>query len=247
MTMHQVNRMLRIQRTLLNAEYGHALCRILYNTLFSREEIFAKSEFGIFSREDIFANIQITRKYLPAKISSRENNFPRKYHLAKISSRENIFLEFVPCRKYRLVGLAGPYPGGGVREVRPNPPFREPPPKHTNPPHLKLSTSRPISDISISRRIVASSNSSPNHLQHSILPSNQVKSLELSQKIVKRIVAGAILLQLTTLLSDECVMVLHPNHCVLIMWITFMQTRHEKKCKTLSVPLSRNSIRPYII
>ena len=32
-----------------------------------------------------------TRKYLPAKISSRENIFPRKYLLAKISSRENIF------------------------------------------------------------------------------------------------------------------------------------------------------------
>ena len=64
---------------------------ILYNTLFSREEIFAKSEFEIFSREDMFANILLTRKYLPAKISSREHNFPRKYLLAKISSRENIF------------------------------------------------------------------------------------------------------------------------------------------------------------
>ena len=54
---------------------------VLYNTLFSREEIFAKSEFEIFSREDIFANISLlfTRKYLPAKISSRENNFPRKF------------------------------------------------------------------------------------------------------------------------------------------------------------------------
>ena len=60
--------------------------RILYNTLFSREEIFAKSEFEIFSREDIFANILFTRKYLPAKISSR-----KKYLPAKISSRENIF------------------------------------------------------------------------------------------------------------------------------------------------------------
>ena len=39
-----------------------------YNTLFSREEIFAKSELEIFSREDIFANILFTRKYLPAKI-----------------------------------------------------------------------------------------------------------------------------------------------------------------------------------
>ena len=64
--------------------------RILYNTLFSREENFAKSEFEIFSREDIFANILFTRKYLPAKISSRENIFSRKYPLAKISSRENI-------------------------------------------------------------------------------------------------------------------------------------------------------------
>ena len=63
---------------------------ILYNTLFSREENFAKSEFEIFSREDIFANILFTRKYLPAKISSRENIFSRKYPLAKISSRENI-------------------------------------------------------------------------------------------------------------------------------------------------------------
>ena len=50
--------------------------QILYNTLFSREEIFAKIEFEIFSREDIFANILFTRKYLPAKISSPENNFP---------------------------------------------------------------------------------------------------------------------------------------------------------------------------
>ena len=71
---------------------GHIL---LYNTLFSREEIFAKSEFEIFSREDIFANILFTRKYLPAKISSRENIFSRKYLPAKISSRE-LFL----CRKY---------------------------------------------------------------------------------------------------------------------------------------------------
>ena len=65
---------------------------ILYNTLFSREENFAKSEFEIFSREEIFANILFTRKFLPAKISSRENIFSRKYPLAKISSRENIFL-----------------------------------------------------------------------------------------------------------------------------------------------------------
>ena len=64
--------------------------RLLYNTLFSREENFAKSEFEIFSREDIFANLLFTRKYLPAKISSRENIFSRKYPLAKISSCENI-------------------------------------------------------------------------------------------------------------------------------------------------------------
>ena len=35
-------------------------------------------------------NILFTRKFLPAKISSRENIFSRKYPLAKISSRENI-------------------------------------------------------------------------------------------------------------------------------------------------------------
>ena len=58
------------------------------NTLFSREENFAKSEFEIFSREDIFANIGPT---VHAKISSREHIFPRKYLLAKISCRENIF------------------------------------------------------------------------------------------------------------------------------------------------------------
>ena len=72
-------------------------------TLYIRgRTFFAKSEFEIFSREDIFANIGLlfTRKYLPAKISSRENNFPRKYLLAKISSRENIFLRLFPCRKY---------------------------------------------------------------------------------------------------------------------------------------------------
>ena len=66
----------------------------LYNTLFSREENFAKSEFEIFLREDIFANILFTRKYLPAKISSRENILSRKYLLAKISSRENISPRF---------------------------------------------------------------------------------------------------------------------------------------------------------
>ena len=80
--------------------------KVLYNTLFSREENFAKMGFEIFSREDIFANILSTRKYLPAKISSRENNFPRKYLLAKISSRENIFLRFVSVpQRCRLVGL----------------------------------------------------------------------------------------------------------------------------------------------
>ena len=52
---------------------------ILYNTLFSREVNFAKMGFEIFSREDIFANILSTRKYLPAKITSRENIFSRKY------------------------------------------------------------------------------------------------------------------------------------------------------------------------
>ena len=79
---------------------------ILYNTLFSREEIFAKSEFEIFSQEDIFANILFTRKYLPAKISSRENILSRKYLPAKISSRENIFPRFVSVPQIcRLVGL----------------------------------------------------------------------------------------------------------------------------------------------
>ena len=72
-----------------------AVPEVLYNTLFSREENFAKSEFEIFSREDIFANILFTRKYLPAKISSRENIFSRKYPPAKIFSRD-----FFPCRKY---------------------------------------------------------------------------------------------------------------------------------------------------
>ena len=60
------------------------LSRVLYNTLFSREENFAKSEFEIFSREDILANLLFTRKYLPAKISSRENILSRKYPPAKI-------------------------------------------------------------------------------------------------------------------------------------------------------------------
>ena len=75
--------------TFSNADHGYI--NVLYNTLFSREENFAKSEFEIFSREDIFANLLFTRTYLTAKISSRENIFPRKYLLAKISSRENIF------------------------------------------------------------------------------------------------------------------------------------------------------------
>ena len=79
---------------------------LLYNTLFSREENFAKSEFEIFSREDIFANILFTRKYLPAKISSRENILSRKYLPAKISARENIFPRFFPVLPIcRLVGL----------------------------------------------------------------------------------------------------------------------------------------------
>ena len=69
---------------------------LLYNTLFSREDNFAKSEFEIFSREDIFANILFTRKYLPAKISSRENILPRKYFPAIFFSVPQI------CR---LVGL----------------------------------------------------------------------------------------------------------------------------------------------
>ena len=68
---------------------------VLYNTLFLREEIFAKNEFEIFSREDIFANILFTRKYLPSKISSRENFFPRRYLPAKLYSRE-----LFPGRKY---------------------------------------------------------------------------------------------------------------------------------------------------
>ena len=66
----------------------------LYNTLFSREENFAKMEFEIFSREVIFANILSTRKYRPAKKNSRENIFSRKYLPAKIS-----LCDFFPCRK----------------------------------------------------------------------------------------------------------------------------------------------------
>ena len=41
-----------------------------------------------------------SRKYLPAKISSRENILSRKNLPAKISSRENIFRRFFLCRKY---------------------------------------------------------------------------------------------------------------------------------------------------
>ena len=79
---------------------------ILYNTLFSREENFAKMGFEIFSREDIFANILSTRKYLPAKISSRENNLPRKYLLAKISSRENILpRKYFPVICFRAANM----------------------------------------------------------------------------------------------------------------------------------------------
>ena len=63
---------------------------VLYNTLFSREENVAKSEFEIFSREDIFANILFTRKYLPAKISSRENILSRKYPPANFFRAANM-------------------------------------------------------------------------------------------------------------------------------------------------------------
>ena len=52
---------------------------VLYTTLFSREEIFAKIEFEVFSREDIFANILFPRKYLPAKISLASYNADVKY------------------------------------------------------------------------------------------------------------------------------------------------------------------------
>ena len=67
-----------------------ALKELLYNTLFSREDIFAKNEFEIFSRiycsrENIFP-----RKFLPAKISSRENIFPRKYLPAYCSRAANM-------------------------------------------------------------------------------------------------------------------------------------------------------------
>ena len=68
-----------VRLNFLECYSGYTRKQILYNTLFSREEIFAKSQFEIFSREDIFANILFTRKYLLAKISS---------------------CEFFPCRKY---------------------------------------------------------------------------------------------------------------------------------------------------
>ena len=61
---------------------------------------------NIFARRYFREYILFTRKYLPAKISSRENNFPRKYLLAKISSRENIFLRFFSVPQIcRLVDL----------------------------------------------------------------------------------------------------------------------------------------------
>ena len=47
------------------------------------------------SRENIFPRNILPRKYLLAKISSRENIFPRKYPPAKIFSRD-----LFPCRKY---------------------------------------------------------------------------------------------------------------------------------------------------
>ena len=86
----------------------------------------------------------------------------------------------------------------GVRGVHPNPPFREPPPKNTNPPHLKLSNS--ITDTYPDLLGPLLTALRPPY-QHSIRPSNQVKWLELSRKIVKHVVAGGILLQLTTLLA----------------------------------------------
>ena len=91
-SVNTVNEMFQEFQTVLESAMNS---HILYNTLFSREENFAKSEFEIFSREDIFANILFTRKYLPAKISSRENILSRKYLPANTSSRD-----FFPCRKY---------------------------------------------------------------------------------------------------------------------------------------------------
>ena len=80
--------------TLHNHNTNIALGSVLYNTLFSREEIFAKSEFEIFSRENIFANLLFTRKYLPAKIENtsvqfRHKNGKRgKVKRAKLASRQ---------------------------------------------------------------------------------------------------------------------------------------------------------------
>ena len=99
---------------------SRALDSILYNTLFSREEIFAKIEFEIFSRklnlryfrEKIFSRIYYSRenifprKYPPAKISCRENFLSRRFPLAKISSHENIFPRIVSVSQMcRLVTL----------------------------------------------------------------------------------------------------------------------------------------------
>ena len=75
---------------------------VLYNTLFSREENFAKSEFEIFSREDIFANLLFTREYLPAKISSRENILSRKYLPAKIILPRKSLACFVSVASFSL-------------------------------------------------------------------------------------------------------------------------------------------------
>ena len=79
---------------------------LLYNTLFSREENFAKSEFEIFSREDIFANILFTRKFLPAKISSRENIFQRKYPPSKIFSCDFFSAANMWASRPRLCGIS---------------------------------------------------------------------------------------------------------------------------------------------
>ena len=64
------------------------------NMKYFREKIFSRI---YCSRENIFP-----RKYLPAKITSRENIFS----LAKISSRENIFMRFFSVPQIcRLVGI----------------------------------------------------------------------------------------------------------------------------------------------
>ena len=70
----------------LDGENDKTRAYCTYNTLFSREEIFAKSEFEIFSREDIFANIGLlfTRKYLPAKITPREKIFLQFFAVPQI-------------------------------------------------------------------------------------------------------------------------------------------------------------------